>query len=62
MLANKAGRDGTGAEEACKRQGLTYSMRQSMPRRYAQRTHTPLSESQRSSSFPDRPDTVRCGC
>lgn len=32
-----------GAKEACKRQGLTYSMCQSLPRRYAQRTHTPLS-------------------
>lgn len=32
-----------GAEEACKRQGLTYSMCQSLPRRYAQSTHTPLS-------------------
>lgn len=50
-----------GAKEASKKQGLTYSMRQSLPRRYAQRTHTPLSESQRSSSLPDRADTVRCG-
>lgn len=48
----------TGAKEACKRQGLTYSMRQSLPRRYAQSTHTPLSASQRSSSLPDRADTV----
>lgn len=62
MLANKAGRDGTGRWKRVKGQGLTYSTRQSLPRRYAQSTHTPLSESQRSSSRPVRADTVRCGC